>query len=99
MLSVFRESTALLVLEGHNSISTQKSKHEFPLICPWFYVYIILLISFAGEQKQIHSLLVEMILQGCDPSQKAEQESTFHAQATTAEMMCKMALLLFTQGF
>lgn len=53
----------------------------------------------SGEQKQIHSLLVEMILQGCDPSQKAEQESTFHAQATTAEMMCKMALLLFTQGF
>ncbi|OXB72954.1 UNVERIFIED_CONTAM: hypothetical protein H355_001921 [Colinus virginianus] len=29
-----------------------------------------------GEQKQIHSLLVEMILQGCDPSQKAERETS-----------------------
>lgn len=90
-LSISYERIALLVFKEHNSLSTQKSKQEFPLICPWLYAYIIPLISFAWDQKQIHSLLVEMILQSCDPSQKGEQESTSHAQTSTPEAVCGVA--------
>lgn len=34
-----------------------------------------------------------MVLQGCYPNQKAELESTSHAQTTTAEVTCKVVTL------
>lgn len=77
-----------------NSIKVQKSEQEFPLICPWFYAYVIPLISFAWEQKQIPSLLVEIILQGCDPNQKAGQESTPQAQTTATEVTRRVVILV-----
>lgn len=67
--------TVFFTFKEPDSIKAQKSKPEFPLICPWFCAYVIPLISFAWEQKQIPSLLVELILQGYDPNQKAMQES------------------------
>lgn len=98
-LSISYERIALLVFKEHDSLSTQKSKQEFPLICPWLHAYIIPLISFAWDQKQIHSLLVEMILQSCDPSQKGEQESASHAQTSMPEAVCGVALFCPPEAF
>lgn len=92
-LSIFYESITFFMFKEPDSIKAQKSKQDFALIWPWFYAYIIPLISFAWEQKQIPSLLVEIILQGSYPNQKPEQESASHAQTTAAEVTRQSWLL------
>lgn len=93
MLPSFYQGIVFFAFKEPDSIKAQKSKPEFPLICPWFCAYVIPLISFAREQKQIPSLLVEWILQGYDPNQKAKHESASHAQTTTAQVAYKLVIL------